>query len=66
MLVSSKTVVVLAKTVENPTQTAIYADNFFTSIDLVEYLKKSFCCRYVRTARPNRIGQPPLIPTKDG
>ena len=65
MLVSSKTVVVLAKTLENPKDTAIYADNFFTSIGLVEYLKQKVGCRYVGTARQNRIGHAPLISSKE-
>ena len=65
MLVSSKTVIVLTKTLENPTQTAVYADNFFTSIELVEYLKEKIGCRYVGTARTNRIGKAPLIESKE-
>ena len=65
MLVSSKTVLALVKTVQNPTQTAIYADNFFTSIGLVEYLKANVGCRYVGTARENRIGIPPLKSNKE-
>ena len=64
-LVSSKTVVVLAKSLKNPAQCAIYADNYFTSIELVEYLWASMGCRYVGTARENRIGNPPLMSTKD-
>ena len=64
MLISSKTVVALAKTLQNPTQTAIYADNFFTSIGLVEYLQQKIGCRYVGTARENRIGRAPLISSK--
>ena len=65
MLLSSKTVLILAKTLENPTQTAIYADNFFTSIGLVEYLQKNIGCQYIRTARENQIGRAPLISSKE-
>lgn len=65
LLVSTKTVIVLAKTLKNPSQSAIYADNYFTSMDLVEYLKEKLGCRYVGTARVNRIGRAPLLPTKE-
>ena len=64
-LVSTKTVVVLAKSLKNPSQSAIYADNYFTSIELVEYLRDNMGCRYVGTARENRIGHPPLMPSKE-
>ena len=63
-LVSSKTVIVLAKTLKNLQQSAIYADNYFTCLELVEYLKK-LGCRYVGTARINRIGRAPLMSMKE-
>ena len=44
LLVSSKTVLVLAKSLQRPSQLAIYADNYFISIDLVEYLKGKVGC----------------------
>ncbi|KAK4320952.1 hypothetical protein Pmani_008207 [Petrolisthes manimaculis] len=50
MLVSSKTVAVLVKTLKEPNKSAVYADNFFTSISLVEFLKDTYGCRYVGTA----------------
>ena len=53
-LVSSKTVIVLLKTVKKPTEIAIYADNSFTSISLIEDLRDDYDCRYVGTARVNR------------
>ena len=65
LLVSSKTVIVLAKTLQTPSQAAIYADNYFTSIELVEYLREKLQCRYVGTVRVNRVGNAPLMPTKD-
>ena len=64
-LVSTKTVIALAKTLKKPKQTAIYADNWFTSIGLVQYLRDSYGCRYVGTARTNRIGSPPLMEVKE-
>jgi len=46
------------------TTTAIFADNFFTSLELVWYLKdKNF--RYTGTARDNIIGKPPLKSIKE-
>ncbi|KAK3875509.1 hypothetical protein Pcinc_019628 [Petrolisthes cinctipes] len=59
MLVSSKTGAVLVKTLKEPNKSAVYADNFFTSISLVEFLKDTYGCRYVGTARVNRISNPP-------
>ena len=60
MLLSSKTVIVLAKTVHTLANTTIFADNFFSSIALVEYLRDHYQCRYVGTARENRVGNPPI------
>ena len=64
-LLSTKVVIALAKTLKDPANSAIYADNYFTSIQLVEFLKDKFECRYVGTARPNRIGNPPLMSKKE-
>ena len=36
---SSQIVSVLASTMSSPTTTAIFADNFFTSLELVRYLR---------------------------
>lgn len=44
--------------------TVIFADNYFTSLNLVRHLKKKNC-RYTETARENRIGQPGLKNTKE-
>lgn len=63
--VSNKVVITLAKTIKKPNESAIYADNWFTSIGLVEHLRGHYGCRYVGTARPNRIGYPPLMSVKD-
>ena len=65
MLLSSKTVIVLAKTVDDLKNTTIYADNFFSSIPLVEYLREQYGCRYVGTARENRVENPPITPSRD-
>ena len=65
LLTSTKTVICLAKTIKKPDQSAIYADNYFTSIGLVEYLKTQYGCRYVGTARVSRIGKPPLMDAAD-
>ena len=42
--VSSKTILVLAKSLQRPSQSAIYANNYFTNIALVEYLKEKVGC----------------------
>lgn len=60
-LMSSKIVLVLVKTIENLKNTTIYADNYFTSIQLVEFLRDKYQCGYVETARPNHTGNPPLM-----
>ena len=65
LLFSTNTVLVLAKSIKKPKHAAIYADNYFTSIQLVEYLRDNLGCRYVGTARVNRIGKAPLISPKD-
>ena len=44
LFVSSKTVLVLAKSLQRPSQSVIYADNYFTSIDLIKYLKEKVGC----------------------
>ncbi|XP_051957445.1 piggyBac transposable element-derived protein 3-like [Xyrauchen texanus] len=59
MGVTSQIVSVLASTMSSSTTTAIFADNFFTSLEIVRYLKDKNC-RYTGTARDNRIGRPPL------
>ena len=61
MLLSSRTVLVLAKTVEDMNTIIIYADNFFTSIKLFEHLKEKYGCIYVEIVYDNRIGNPSRI-----
>ncbi|KAK4298822.1 hypothetical protein Pmani_028870 [Petrolisthes manimaculis] len=61
---TSQIVSVLASTMSSSTTTAIFADNFFTSLELVRYLK-DINCRYTGTVRENRIGKPPLKPVKE-
>ena len=60
MLLSSKTVIVLAKTVHTLENTTIFVNNFFSCIALVEYLRDHYKCRYVGTAKENRVGNPPI------
>ncbi|XP_064091284.1 piggyBac transposable element-derived protein 3-like [Macrobrachium nipponense] len=43
----------------------VYADNYFTSIALFEYLRSQYSCWYVGTARDNRVGYPPLQSVKN-
>ncbi|XP_034018956.1 piggyBac transposable element-derived protein 3-like [Thalassophryne amazonica] len=61
---TSQIVAVLASTMSSPTTTAIFADNFFTSLELVWYLRVHKC-RYTETARDNRIRKPPLKSIKE-
>uniref|UniRef100_A0A3P9JJR6 PiggyBac transposable element-derived protein domain-containing protein n=1 Tax=Oryzias latipes TaxID=8090 RepID=A0A3P9JJR6_ORYLA len=61
---TSQIVSVLVSTMSFPTTTAIYADNFFTSLELVRYLR-DHNCRYTGTARENRIGKPLLRTIKE-
>ena len=65
MSVTSKFVISLVKTIHDPRHAAVYADNYFTSIGLAKFLRSSYGCRYVGTARENRVGHPPLKSVKD-
>ena len=60
MSVTTKFVVALVKTIQDPRNSAIYAEKYFTSIELAEYLRSQYGCRYVGTARENRVGFLPL------
>ncbi|KAA0195347.1 hypothetical protein HAZT_HAZT003510 [Hyalella azteca] len=55
---TSKIVSVLAQTMKC-SQSAIFANNFFTSLQIARYLKNTHGCRYTGTARENRIRNPP-------
>ncbi|KAI3366108.1 hypothetical protein L3Q82_009927 [Scortum barcoo] len=61
---TSQIVSILASTMSSSTTTAIFADNFFSSLEIVRYLKDRNC-RYTGTARDNRIGKPPLRSIKE-
>ncbi|XP_064120720.1 piggyBac transposable element-derived protein 3-like [Macrobrachium nipponense] len=63
--VTNKFVIALVKTLKHPENSTVYADNYFTSIALVEYLRSQYSCWYVGTARDNRVGYPPLQTVKD-
>lgn len=45
MLVNTKTVVTLVKTLKKSNKRAAYADNFFTSFALLEYLRDNPGCQ---------------------
>ncbi|XP_042882623.1 piggyBac transposable element-derived protein 2-like [Penaeus japonicus] len=64
-LVCSKIVIALLKTLKNPSNSTIYADSFFTSLDLVDYIRREYGCRYVGTLRNNRVGNIPLMSMSD-
>ena len=61
---TSQIVTVLTSTIPQSSPSAIFADNFFTSLEVVRYLK-SQNCRYTGTARDDRVGKPGLTPAKD-
>ena len=65
MPISCKTVIALAKTLKSPKNTTICADNFFSSMSLVTYLRDTFGIRYVGTARANRVDKPPMMDPKE-
>lgn len=60
---TSQIVSVLASTMSSPTTTTIFADNFFTSLELVRYLRDQKC-RYTGTVRDNCIRKSPLMSSK--
>ncbi|KAG5886264.1 hypothetical protein JTB14_020827 [Gonioctena quinquepunctata] len=51
---SGKTVIALAKTIDNPTCSVIYSDDFSTSPDLVHYLRNGKGILALETLRANR------------
>ena len=56
---TSQVITVLASTMTSTCTTAIFADKYFTSLELVQYLR-AWNCRYTGTAREACIGKPPL------
>ena len=64
MPLSTQVVSVLARSMPEGEPAGIYADNFFTSLDLVRHLQKKGI-RYTGTARDNRIGKPCLRTNDD-
>ncbi|KAK4322795.1 hypothetical protein Pmani_006462 [Petrolisthes manimaculis] len=65
MNISAKVVVALVQTLKDPKNSAVYADNYFTSFSLAKHLRSQYGCRYVGTARENRISHLPLRPVKE-
>ena len=61
---STKVVVTFAKTIKLE-KAAIYADNLFSSLELIRILMKLFGFRYIGTAHENRIGKPPLMSSEN-
>ncbi|XP_031730561.1 piggyBac transposable element-derived protein 3-like [Anarrhichthys ocellatus] len=61
---TSQIVSVLASSMSSLTTTAIFADNFFSSLELVRYLR-DHNCRYTGTARDNRIRKQTLKAVKE-
>lgn len=59
---TSQIAAVPASTMSSPTTTAIFADSFFTGIELVRYLRDQNC-RYMQGQRDNRIRNPPSSPS---
>ncbi|XP_068204309.1 piggyBac transposable element-derived protein 3-like [Palaemon carinicauda] len=47
MSVTSKFVVVLVNTIKHTSHSAVYAEHYFTSIELAKYLRLQYGCRYV-------------------
>nr|XP_053657049.1 piggyBac transposable element-derived protein 3-like [Cherax quadricarinatus] len=62
--ISTKIVLVLAATINKTNTSAIYADNFFSSLPLVKLLRDKYNCRYTGTVRENRCGKPELMSVK--
>nr|XP_053633709.1 piggyBac transposable element-derived protein 4-like isoform X1 [Cherax quadricarinatus] len=62
--ISSKIVLVLATNINQTNTSAIYADNFFSSLPLVKVLRDKYNCRYTGTVLQNRCSKPELISIK--
>lgn len=59
MGVTSQIVTALFSNISSSNTTAISANNIFTSLEVVLYLREKNC-RFTGTASDNRVGQPPL------
>ncbi|XP_064120264.1 piggyBac transposable element-derived protein 3-like [Macrobrachium nipponense] len=64
MSVTSKFVVALVNTIKDPRNSAVYADNYFTSIGLAKYLRSQYGCRWkdnsVVTILSSDVGVEPM------
>ena len=65
MNLSSKVVIALVKSMTSIEGSIIYVDNFFSSYNLVKYLREELGCFYTGTVRENRSGNPTLRATSD-
>lgn len=65
MGLGAKVVISLSKSIQNPSESVVYFDNFFTSIQLLNYLKVNMDILSLGTLRKNRIQGCPLLSDKD-
>lgn len=58
--VGAKVVIALCKSIPNPYHTAVFFDNYFSSLDLLLYLKNELGIFSLGTFRSNRVGGCPM------
>jgi hypothetical protein len=61
----AKVVISLCKGLQKPRTSTVYCDNFFTSLELIEYLKQEKGVHSLGTVRSNRLGGCVLEADKD-
>ncbi|KAE8737699.1 hypothetical protein FOCC_FOCC016835 [Frankliniella occidentalis] len=59
-----KTLVALSKAIKSPEHKVLSFDNFFTSIEVLVYLRDNMHLVSLGTVRANRLRNPPLLPDK--
>lgn len=65
LLLGSKLVTTLCKTITLPRLSVVFCDNFFTSFDLVQNLQENLSIRCIGTVQPNRMGGATLKTDKE-
>lgn len=65
MGVSTKSVVALCKQVTHPESSVVFFDNWFSSVNLMAYLREQMNILSLGTIRKDRTSYCPLIPDKD-
>lgn len=65
MGLGAKVVITLSKSIQNPSESVVFFDNFFTSIQLLTYLIVNMDILSLGTLRKNRIQGCPLLTDKD-